>query len=292
MPLGADEVPLTVDRRPKRRRGLWLALGIAAVALLVGCAWFFSLTPSDSRDWVVDQEQPAIATIDGDSLYLRNVRDFRYDSSGTPIPHYYDASYSLDSVRTAWYVLTEFSKRYRAPAHTFVSFGFADGRYLAISVEARREKGESYGILAGMFRRYELIYVIGDERDLIGRRAAVEGDDTYLYPVNAPPDRIRDMLEDMLVRADSLQEQPEFYNSFLNSCTSNLVRHVNQIAPGKIPAGWKVLVPGYTDDVARSLGLVGNGTDHALVRQHYLINAKARESIATPDFSARIRAGL
>jgi hypothetical protein len=263
-----------------------------ALFLLIGCAWLFSLRPSNARDWAADQDVTASATIDGDSLFVRNVRDFRYDSLGHATPHYYDAAYDLDSVRTAWFILTEFSKQYRAPAHTFVSFGFADGRYMAISVEARREEGESYGILAGMFRRYELIYVLGDERDLIGRRAAIEGDDTYLYPVNAPREAIRDMLEDMAERADSLQDNPEFYNSFFNSCTSNLVRHVNQIAPGRIPAGWKVLIPGYTDEVAQSLGLIGAGANHALVRQRYLINARARDALAAPDFSARIRAGL
>ena len=191
---------------------------------------------------------------------------------------------------SAWFVLTTFSKKWRAPAHTFVSFGFADGRYLAISVEARREAEEEYGILAGMFRRYELIYVLGDERDLIGRRVAVEGDATWLYPVRAPRERIRALLAGMATRAAELQRAPEFYHSFLNSCTSNLVAHVNAVAPGRIPAGWKVLVPGYTDDVALSLGLIDDSTSLETARQRYRIDrAVAARTIASDSFSAYIR---
>lgn len=238
----------------------------------------------------MDQAVPATAQVDGHLLRIYKVRDFRYAAGGRPLPHYYDATYDLDSLETAWLALTTFSRRWRAPAHTFVSFGFAGGRYLAISVEARREQDESYGIVAGLFRRYELIYVIGDERDLIGRRAAVEGDDTYVYPIRAPAAKMRAMLLAMIDRAAALQERPEFYNSLTNSCTSNLVAHVNQIAPGRIPAGWKTLVPGYADDVALSLGLINTRDDLATIRRRYRVNRRARAALADDSFSLRIRA--
>ena len=51
-----------------------------------------------------------------------------------------------------------------------VSFGFAGKDYLAVSIETRKEKGESYSTLAGFFRQYELYYVVADERDVIGVR--------------------------------------------------------------------------------------------------------------------------
>ena len=41
----------------------------------------------------------------------------------------------------------------RAGAHTFLSFGFEDGRRLAISVEVRRERGESFSPLRGLLRQ-------------------------------------------------------------------------------------------------------------------------------------------
>jgi hypothetical protein len=103
-----------------------------------------------------------------------------------------------------------------------VSFGFSDSQYVAISVEARREPGETYGPLTGMFKQFELIYVVGDERDLIGSRA-VHGDyDVYLYPIRTTRERIRTLFLEMLARSNALATKPEFYNTLTNNCTSNV----------------------------------------------------------------------
>ncbi len=254
----------------------------AAVSLLLQ-------RPSATRDWAVDHERPATPFFSGRLLTVEDLRDFRYDGAGQPQPHYYDATYDLDSLESVWFILTSFSTKSRIPAHTFVSFGFAGGRYLGISIEARRERDESYGIVKGLLRRYELIYVIGDERDLIGRRAAVEGDATYLYPVRATPEGARDLLLAMVARANRLQTEPEFYNSVFNSCTSNLVDHVNAISPGRIPAGFKVLLPGYTDEVAASLGLIDAAGDVQAMRRRFRINERARAALTSDTFSLHIR---
>jgi len=245
--------------------------------------------PSTSRNWAADQARPAASLVDGHIATIRNVRNFRYPEGAEPVPGYYDATYDLDSLESVWFVLTTFSKRWRAPAHTFVSFGFAGGHYVAISVEARRQEGQTYGIFSGMLRSFELIYIIGDERDLIGRRAVAEGDNTYLYPVTAPRERIRELFVSMLARANSLQQHPEFYNSVFNNCTSNLIHHVNAVVPGRIPGSWKVLVPGYADDVASSLGLIAANDSLPELRRKYLINDRARAAIESGAFSVRIR---
>ena len=51
-------------------------------------------------------------------------------------------------------------------AHTFLSFGFGDD-HLAIFIEARKEATEGYSSIKEFFKQYELIYIVGDERDLI-----------------------------------------------------------------------------------------------------------------------------
>ncbi len=279
----ATRAPLT----RRRRIVLWISAALAAAfALPLALA-----RPSAARDWALDHERPAASDTAGHVLTIRNVRDFRYDSAGRAEPRYYDAVYDLDSIESVWFILTSFSTGSRIPAHTFVSFGFADGRFLGISVEARREADESYGIVKGLLRRYELIYVIGDERDLIGRRAAVEGDATYLYPVRATPEGARDLLLAMVARANRLQAKPEWYNSVFNSCTSNLVDHVNAISPGRIPAGFKVLLPGYADEVAASLGLIDADGDVEAMRRRFRVNERARAALASDSFSLAIRAG-
>jgi hypothetical protein len=55
------------------------------------------------------------------------------------------------------------------------------------------------------------------------------------------------MLVDMLKRANQLAEQPEWYNTLTNTCTTSIVHHVNRLAPDKVPFSYKVLFPGYSD---------------------------------------------
>jgi hypothetical protein len=150
--------------------------------------------------------------------------------------------------------------------------------------------GEEYGLLKGLGRNFELIYVIGDERDLIGKRAAFGDFDVYLYPIRTSPERARAVFIEMLRRAERLRTRPEFYNTFGNNCTSNLVRHVNQVVPGRIEAGIKLLAPGYADEVARALGLIDSSMTLAEARARYRINDRARRYQDSADFSIRIRA--
>ncbi|HWA15396.1 MAG TPA: DUF4105 domain-containing protein, partial [Gemmatimonadales bacterium] len=237
-----------------KKRVTWILLGVIAV-VLVG-TWAF-LNPSHDRNWSPEQKVLANARFNGDSVHLSGVRNFEWNGDTTFAPRWEEGDYDLGQVATAWYILAPFSRSWRGPAHSFVSFGFDDGRYLALSVEARREQGEIYGVVSGMLRRFELIYVVGTEHDLIGRRAATGRDQLYLYPIKAERTAIRQMLTGMLQRVNKLYEQPEFYNTLTNNCTLNLVRHVNQVAPDLIPsASWRIALPGYSDVVAYNLGLI------------------------------------
>ncbi|MGH7505509.1 MAG: DUF4105 domain-containing protein, partial [Longimicrobiales bacterium] len=105
-----------------------------------------------------------------DSVVIHDVRDFRYDTAGRPLPSYETRGYGLDRIATVWFVVTPFERDWRGPAHAFLSFGFADSQFVAISVEARRELGGSYSMAGGLLKRFELLYVIGAEHDLLGSR--------------------------------------------------------------------------------------------------------------------------
>ena len=263
-------------------------LGVAVVVVIALVLWS-TRAPSLDRHWSIDQSVLPTIEFHADTALIHGVRNFHWTSATAFEPAWEDRSYRLDQVASVWYVLVPFAKAWRGPAHAFVSFGFDDGRYLAISVEARREAGESYGVFAGLFRRYELIYVIGDERDLIGRRAVYDGTDVYLYPVRADRDRARALLRGMLERANRLHDRAEFYNSITNNCTLNLVHHVNQIVPGRIPSSWRVILPGYSDEVAQGLGLIDSTLSLAQARVRFRINDRARAAIHAPDFSRQIR---
>jgi hypothetical protein len=267
-------------------RLLLIAVGLFAVA---GAVWLASRRPTNERAWSADHAVLPTGHSDGSRMRIVGVRNFRYGTDGTVQPAFEERTYDLDRLESVWFVLVPFSARWRAPAHSFVSFGFGDSQFIGISVEARREADERYGVLAGLFRRYELMYVMADERDLLLRRVLKDSNDVYVYPVNASPEKARELFVAMLRRANALAERPEFYNTLTNSCTSNLVEHVNAIAPGRIPAGWRTLLPGYADEVALELGLIQGSGSVDEVRRRYRVNDRAARFATDSAFSLRIR---
>ncbi|MBK6489732.1 MAG: DUF4105 domain-containing protein [Gemmatimonadetes bacterium] len=276
--------------------GRWKRGAVALTAALtaaLGVGWLIVAAPqapSARRAWAPDHARLARADFVNDSLVtVRDVRDFAYTSATSFTPRHRSHTYDLSQLESAWFILTPFSTSWRGPAHAFVSFGFSDGEFLAISVEARREAREEYGLLAGMLRRFELAYVIGTERDLVGRRALFDGDDVHVYPVNSSRDRTRQMFVEMLRRANAVQDTPEFYNTLTNNCTSNIVDHVNTLIPGRVPWSLRTIMPGYADDLALSLGLIEAGGTIEEVRQRYRINDRARRAGLGDDFSQAIR---
>jgi uncharacterized protein DUF4105 len=219
---------------------------------------------------------------------VHNVRYARYRSVDDYDVFWEDRSYDLDRLRSAWFVVEPFGEG-RGAAHTLMSFGFAGDDYLAISVEIRREKGEAFSPLKGLLRRYELMYVIGDERDLVQLRANHRRDPVYLYPVRAPRERIEQMFLSMLRRANRLRQEPEFYNTLTNTCATNIVRHVNELVPGRIPFSYKVLLPGYADELAYELGLIDTDLPFAEAKRRFRIDDEARRYAGRDDFSQGIR---
>jgi hypothetical protein len=270
---------------PRRRRAL---LAVAVVLLVCG-AWTTLRRPSHDRDWVTEQQLLPVVSIGTHDVTVDGVRNFTYDSAGTAIPSYSTRRYDLDAIRTVDFVLSPFEDDWRGPAHAFVTFGFADSQYVAVSVEARREKGEDYSIVKGLLRSYELIYVIGDERDLIGNRVA-RNDDVYVYPMRASADQVRTLFIRMMSAAADVHDRPRFYNTLTNNCTTNIVEHVNSLGAVKIPYGREVLMPGYADELAVKLGLMQDTTATIEeVRARYLVNDRATSFAGAADFSIRIR---
>ncbi|MGH7460062.1 MAG: DUF4105 domain-containing protein [Longimicrobiales bacterium] len=269
------------------RRAAVLALAVLALCWL-GAATL--VRPANNRTWEIGQTMLPRAEFAGSNVTIRNVRDFRYTAAGAPMPAWRDRTYNLDQISSVWLVIAPFERENRGPAHSFLSFGFADSKYVAVSIEARREQGEEYSLLKGMLRRFEILYVIGDERDLIGLRANHRGDDVYVYPIRTTPEKVRHLFVEMLESANQLYDQPEFYNTLTNNCTTRILDHANQVADRKIRWGREVLLPGYADELAMRLGLLDAQGTIEDVRARYLVNARAQTFADAPDFSVRIRA--
>lgn len=247
--------------------------------------------PSNDRDWTADQVRVPTARFAGDSVYVANVRHVRYRSTQDFDVHWEDRAYDLGRLESVWFVVEPFSG-VPGPAHTFLSFGFGDGEFVGISVEIRKERGEEFSPLKGLLRHFELTYVVADERDLIGLRANHRRDSVYLYPVRTTPERMRALFVEMLTRANALAERPEFYNTLTSTCTTNIVRHINTIAPRRVPLSLKVLLPAFADELAYDLGLLDTTLPREAFRDAHRINRLAAEYADRADFSVGIRSAF
>ncbi|HUF50695.1 MAG TPA: DUF4105 domain-containing protein [Longimicrobiales bacterium] len=263
--------------------------GIGGTIVLGGMIGWTSIRPAHDRAWIPEQRLLPFAEITGDTVTIHNMRNFRW-GPGADVREAWDTrTYDSRELESVWYVLTPFSRDWRGPAHAFVSFGFRDGRHVAISVEARREQGEAYSMVRGALKRFEIMYVIGDERDLIQLRAS-RGDDVYVYPIRASTTQIVSMFTAMIERANGLRAEPEFYGTLRNNCTTNVLDHVNSIATRRIRFGRKVLLPGYSDQLAWERGLIDTELTLEQARARFRINERAARYADDDDYSRRIRA--
>ncbi len=271
-------------------RGRTMLLILLPVAIAAAATPVALRQPANARNWVPEHARVPRILFRGDSVWVRDARDFRWRPDSSAVPRWEDQAYDLRRLRRMYFVLSPFARAWRGPAHTFVSFEFDDGSTVAVSVEARRERGEHYSPLAGAVRSFELLYVIGEERDLIGLRAVMWGDPVYLYPVRATPAQIRRLFVGMLQRAHGLEDHPKFYNTITDNCTTNIADAVNRIWPHRIRASYQLLLPGYSDALALRLGLLDTTLPLAEARRRFHVNARARAAADAPDFSRRIRA--
>lgn len=272
-------IPGTRDLAP------WLAIGVFLVALV----WFLSLRPSNERMWNPREAKLASAEIDGDRLTIHNVRNFRFRSTDDFDERWETRTYDLAKFESVWFVLAKF-KEIALGAHTFVSFGFTGGEYLALSIEARKQVGERYGLLPGLYRRFETIYIAGDERDLIGLRTHVYQDEVFLYPIRSTPDGRRAFLLDMLERMNQLGAKPSFYNTLVDSCATGLHEHLKRVRPEPTRMSYEVFVPAFADRRVFDLGLIDTTGTLPEARRRFRVDP-GPTTPDDPDYSAAIRRG-
>ena len=231
-----------------------------------------------------------LASFDGDAVTIENLRHATYRSTEDYDVRWCRRRFDLGAIERVDFVVEPFAS-WRGPAHTFLTFGFSDGEYVAISVEIRKEQGESFSALKGVFKQYEIMYVVGDERDLIGLRVNYRKNPVYVYPVKASEEQVRELFVAMLERANELAKQPEFYNTLTNTCTTNIVRHMEELTGEDLPMNMQILFPGYSDSLAFDLGLVDYEGRLEQARRRFRIPACPSEEVDGCVWSRQIRQG-
>ena len=142
-----------------------------------------------------------------------------------------------------------------------------------------------------MFKQFELIYVVGDERDLVGVRANHRQEPVYLYRLNTSADDARRLLMVYLERINELADRAEFYHLLTNSCTINIVRYAN--AAGRVGRiNIRHVLNGLVDSYLYRSGRIDTTLPFEELRRRSLINDAAQAADGARDFSQRIRASL
>ena len=271
------------------RRWRWPVAGAYLAAFVALLGWFFSLEPSNERDWQTDVAVLPYATIEGNVVTMHNIRNFDYRSETDYTPAYYDKSFDVSKLTGVDIVAVYWMGP--AVAHVFVSFEFAGGDHLAVSIETRKEKGEAYSTVKGFFRQYELYYVVADERDVIRLRTNYRHDppeDVYVYRARGPIENGRRLFLDYVRKINSLKTTAEFYNTLTTNCTTNIWMHT-LVNVGHLRFSWKILASGYVPEYLYEAGRLDQSMPFPELQRRAHVNARAQAADKADDFSRRIR---
>ncbi len=244
--------------------------------------------PSHNRAWQPNLAVLPRAEFDGDEITLHDIRQTEYNTEFDYIVRHRDKTFRLEDIVSVDLLVSPFAA---APslAHTMLSFGFRDGDFIIVSAEARLEQGERYDPLEGVLDRFELMYVIGDERDLILLRTRYRKARVYLFPLNLTEQEAQVAFRDALERANELYERPEFYNTLTSNCTNNIVPHIERATGILFGYDPRLVLTGLTDRVLYDFGLVDGTVSYELTRKKADITELANRYADDNQFSLRIR---
>jgi hypothetical protein len=272
-----------------RRRLRTLVVFLLVFAGLV--AWFFSLKPSNNRDWAPEVAVLPSTEVSGNLVTIKNIRNFDYRTVNDFTPRYYDKTFDLDKLQSV--DLSSITWGMNAIAHVIVSFGFGGDDYVAFSIEMRNMNGQENSMVKSFFRNYELIYIVADERDVIRVRTNYRDprEQVCMYRLRIPPEIQRKLFLSYVKKVDSLSKHPQWYNTLDDNCTTGVL-HLAQSYGGKVRYNWKILLSGYTAEYLYDMGGIDTSVPFEELKKISLINAKAEAANDSPEFSQRIREGL
>lgn len=270
-------------------RPRWLArLGVLLVCGLIAI-WWFGLDPSNERAWQPNVAQTPWASVEGDVVTIHNVRNCDYRSEDDYTPRWETRTFQLSQLTGVDIALTFWGSEWMS--HPILSFQFADAPPLAVSIETRKEVGESYSAIGGLYRQFELIYVAADERDVLRVRTNYrQSEQVYLYRTTLSAAAARERFIEYSRTMNELREHPRWYHAVTTNCTTAV--RAQRPVTRRASWDWRILVNGKIDQLFHELGvLASDGLPFAELKQRALINPAARVADQSPEFSQRIRAG-
>jgi len=263
----------------RRKMALWLG----SLALVMG--WWFSLKPTENRNWQPDVARVPWAEVAGDRAILHDIRNCDYVTETNYTPRWETKTVQIPDIRGVDLFLSYWGMQ--SIAHAIVSFEFADGSHLATSIEARKTVGQEYSAIRGFFRQFQTIYLISEESDVVRVRTNYRGESVYLYRTQTTPRDAQNLFRHYLEWVNRAREQAEWYNAVTSNCATNFVLYLAKAKIGGISRwDWRTLFVGKGDELLYEKGdLAGDGLPFAELKRRALI----RERPSAVDFSRQIR---
>jgi uncharacterized protein DUF4105 len=270
-------------------RGNLLKISIIFSACALVAGWWFTLKPSNDRAWQPDVDRTAWADIDDDVVTIHNVRNCDYRTQTDFTPHWETRTVRISQITGIDLAINYWGSPWIA--HPIVSFQFSDALPLCFSIETRKIIGQQYSTLEGFYRRYTLIYVVADERDVVRLRTNYRREDVYVYHTLASPAQARQRFREYISALNSLHENPRWYNAVTSNCTTSI--RTQRAAKLRARWDWRILLNGKADEMLyQDHAFITGGLSFAELKRRSLIDERARAADQDPDFSRIIREGL
>ena len=280
-------LPVYFYKSKKRRKPIVI---LVTVLILISVVLLIFIKPKRYSNWDVSCKKPPIVRISerGDLVTINNVRHFKWEGVNDYQPSWVKKNYYLDKLDSLDLIVEPLGDS-RLFAHTMLSFGFGPEQRVVISVEARKEKGESYSLVSGLYKQFELLYQISSERDALTLRVARGQSKLYMYPVKATPEFIKNLFLDMVSKAGSLVDKPAFYHSLRANCTTELFKHIKENFEGDISYGKGVLFPSKSGQVLHEMGWMDTELEYEDARKKFMSAERVKKYSGDPHFSKKIR---
>lgn len=238
------------------------------------------------RKWLDEYARIPVIIWHNESLVtICNARNFRYSHDGRIFPSWYSRTIDIHSIKKMNLVLSYWGGAHIA--HVFLTFNTVDDEWMAISIETRRRATQKWSALYGFFPVYPLIYVVGDERDLIGVRTDIRKERVYLYDLDVSAEICQQLFSEYLRKISKLNQYGEKYNSLKNNCTTNILNHARVISP-VLRYNWRLLLSGHSDEYCFKKGLIKSELPFKKLKEMSLLKTGMLSS-NYDDFSSAIR---
>jgi hypothetical protein len=221
---------------------LWQPFLLLIATLMVFLVWWFRLRPRHDREWEPSVAMLPRAASNGDAITIESVRNFEYRSLDDFTPRYERRTYRLTNLKRADVVF--FNWGIALMSHPVVVFDFGPDGRVCLSIEVRFRRGQQFSIIRSLYRQQELIFLVGDERDIILRRTKYGSpQEAHMYRLNVTLEELRASFLDYINAVNQLHERPRWYHGLTANCTTSFYRLPNS----RRRRDWRVLANGRLD---------------------------------------------